>query len=328
MRLLLFILMSIFAAVQLHAQDSTEAFVYDPSQFEDASDTRKFCTQKVLNQTPTKLVGVGYEHNMKFRNKNPEGSTDIMRMGGLRTQINILAISTNKLLLMAGLTYWGTDIKTGDKQNQKSMRQVYSNRMDIEGLNLLLFKPLDQKHFIIAQANADASYITNDDLWRITRPSLTFYGSAIFGWKKGDYRMLGLGLSRTYRLGRPLIIPVLLFNQTFNDEWGIESLVPARAHLRYNVSNNTMLLAGYELEGQQYDLGNSSRFLQRGEIKPRLVLEQKLKGFFWLSAQLGYRINGRFDLTDRYDAQEEHVVFNNEWGAAPYFNLSINFVSP
>jgi hypothetical protein len=328
MRLFTLLLLALHFGAQLHAQDSTDAYVYDPSQFEDASNTRKFCTQKVLNQTPTKLVGIGYEHNLKFSNTNSEGKTDITYMGGLRTQINLLAISTNQLILMAGLTYWGAKIKTGDIQNQNTMRQVYSNRMDIEGLNLLLFKPLDQKHFIIAQINTDASYISNDDNWRLTKPSLTFYGSAIFGWKKGDYRMLGLGVSRTYRLGRPLFVPVLLYNQTFNDKWGIESLLPARAHLRYNVSNNTMLLAGYELEGQQFDLGNNSNFLQRGEIKPRLVWEQKLKGFFWLSAQLGYRINGRFNLTDRYDAQEKHEVFKNEWGASPYFNLSINFVSP
>ncbi len=328
MRQLVLIFLAILCCNQLYSQDSTDNSVYDPSQFEDASDSKKYCTQKVLNQTPTKLVSIGYEHNIGFQNSNVEGSSTIKHMGGVRSLVNILAISTNKLLLIAGASYWGSKIKASQHPGQSTMHQVYSNRMDIEGISLLLFKPIDQKHFIIAQANADASHIGTDNNWQLTKQSLTFYGSAIFGWKKGDYRMLGLGLSRTYRLGRPLIVPILLYNQTFNDHWGIESLLPARAHLRYNVSTNTILLGGYELEGQQFDLGNSNDFLQRGEIKPRLVFEQKLKGFFWLSAQLGYRINGRFNLVNRYDGQEKNEIFRNSWGASPYVNLSINFVSP
>jgi hypothetical protein len=89
-----------------------------------------------------------------------------------------------------------------------------------------------------------------------------------------------------------------------------------------------MLLAGYELEGQQFDLINNSNFLQRGEIKPRLMFEQKLKGFFWLSAQVGYRINGRFNLVNKYDGQEKNEIFINSWGNSPYINIGINFVSP
>lgn len=317
----------ILSLESLNAQDSTDVSIYDPSQFEDASDAKKYCTQKVLNQSPTKLIGVGYEHNFRFENKNIEGSATIRNMGGVRTILNILTISTNRLVLMAGTSYWGSRMNVIENNPQPTMKQVYKNGMDIEGINLLMFKPLDQKHFLIAQANADASTIGSDERWQLTKSAITIYGSAIYGWKKGDYRMMGVGASRTYRMGRPIVVPVILYNQTFNDRWGVESLLPARAHLRYNASANTMLLAGYELEGQQFDLKDNTKFLQRGEIKPRLVLEQKLKGSFWLSAQLGYRFNGRFELVDRYDGQEQNLYFTNTWGGSPYVNLSINFVS-
>lgn len=326
-KILLFSLFAL-ASANVYSQDSTSVDAFDPSQYEDGADNKKYCTQKVLNQTPSRQISIGYEHNFGFDYTTQGTQHRILRMGGVRTAINILAISTNKLIVSAGLTYWGTRIQPEHAIAQPDMYQIQKNGMHIEGLNVLVFKPLNEKHFIIAQANADASYISNDDTWRLTRPSITAYGSVLFGWKKGDYRMAALGVSHTYRLGRPIIVPIFLYNKTFNDRWGIEALLPARAHVRYNFSTNSMLLGGYELEGQQYDLGNNPNFLQRGEIKPRLMLEQRIKGFLWFSAQLGYRINGRFNLVNKYDGQEQNEILKNDWGASPYFNLSLNFVTP
>jgi hypothetical protein len=312
----------------LHAQDTSNTEIFDASLYMDATNEQKFCTQKVINQTPTKLISIGYEHNLGFKNEAPSGSYQLSSMGGLRTSLSILAFSTNKLIVSLGASYWGTKIQPSTGSTNQSLSQVYQNRMDIEGLNALVFKPLNERHFIIVQANADAAHIGMNNTFHLSRESLTFYGSALFGWKKGDYSMFGIGASRTYRMGRPIIVPIVLYNKTFNEQWGIETLLPARAHLRYNFSPNRMLLMGYELEGQQYALEANNQFLQRGEIKPRLVFEQKLIGFFWLSAQAGYRINGRFNFVNQYDGQEEDEVFVNKWGGSPFFNLSINFVSP
>lgn len=310
------------------SQDSTSFEVFDPSQYEDGAGTKKYCTQKVLNQVPTKLIGFGYEHNFSSVNSNIDGKTKINSMGGFRATASILAISKNQLIVSIGANYWGSKVHTNGVPVNSSMKQIFGNRMDNLGFNILVFRPLDEKHFLIGQINIDASLIGLNGNINPGLSSLTYFGSAIYGWKKSDYRMLGLGLSRTYRLGRPLIVPILLYNQTFNDKWGVETLLPARAHLRYNLSTNTILLVGYELEGQQFDLSTNDIFLQRGEIKPRFILEQKLKGFFWLSAQLGYRINGRFNLVDKYNGKGSDEILVNNWGGAPYFNISLNFVSP
>jgi hypothetical protein len=303
--------------------------VFDPNEYEDGSDNKKFCTQKVLNQTPTKLFGIGYEHNLGFTsNSIIDAQHQINSMGGLRLNTSLLAISKNNLIVSLGLSSWSSKIRSNYIPTSTSMQQVYANGMDVESFNALVFKPLDEKHFIIAQGNVDMATIDNQGDWAFSKSGMTFYGSVLYGWKKGDYRMWAIGASRTYRLGRPLIVPIVLYNRTFNEQWGVECLFPARAHVRYNFSTNSMLLAGYELEGQQFDLINNSNFLQRGEIKPRLMFEQKLKGFFWLSAQVGYRINGRFNLVNKYDGQEKNEIFINSWGNSPYINIGINFVSP
>jgi hypothetical protein len=314
----------------LRAQDDE---VFNPDDYNDASTVKKYCTQKTLNQTPTKLIGLGFEMNSGFKNNNPTHAQSFSGMGGLRAQANFLVISTNKLIISAGGTYWGTKFFTKDPiaLSPDDMNQLYKNNIYNLGANATMFKPLDEKHFIIVQGNIESAFTPDAGKIDNIKKSIYYYASAFYGWKKGDYRMIGVGISRTYRLGRPdpVVIPVLLYNRTFNDHWGIEAIFPARAHVRYNFSTNSMLLGGFELEGQQVDLVNSNNFLQRGEIKPRLVFEQRLKGFFWLSLQAGYRVNGRFNLVDEYNGdQEVNEIFKNNWGGSPYVNFSINFVSP
>lgn len=328
MKKVLPVLLLLALHLPVFAQDTLVSEAFDPNEYADASNTRNYCTQKVLNQMPTKQFSLGYEVNAPFQNANLGGTQRIFPLGGLRASANFLAISTNRLILSVGASYWGVRAHTNRLSTLTAFNQLYTNRMDLTGLNALAFKPLNEKHFLIVQANADLSHIGRSNNFGFSREALTFYGSALFGWKKNDYRMLGIGLSRSYRLGRPILVPVLLYNKTFNDHWGIEALLPARGHVRYNFSTNSLLAAGFELEGQQYHLQGSSLFLQRGEIKPRIVFEKKLIGFFWLSAQLGYRINGRFNLVNRYDGTEANEVWLNNWGNSPYVNISINLVTP
>jgi hypothetical protein len=45
-------------------QDTTDLMDY--SQFGDAEGVKRFCNQKVLNQTPTRIVSLGYEYQGGF----------------------------------------------------------------------------------------------------------------------------------------------------------------------------------------------------------------------------------------------------------------------
>jgi hypothetical protein len=61
------------------------------------------------------MIGIAYEYQLGFTNTPdaPGAVKDkINGIGGLRTQINLLAISTNKLILNIGTTYWGSRVRT------------------------------------------------------------------------------------------------------------------------------------------------------------------------------------------------------------------------
>jgi hypothetical protein len=202
------------------------------------------------------------------------------------------------------------------------------------GAQTTIFKPFNSKHFLIIQAQADLSgnYLGINEL---SGKHLTLAGSAVFGWKRSDNLLYGFGVSRTYRGGEAIIVPVALFNRTFNPCWGLEIALPAKAMVRYNFSPSSMILAGFEIEGNTFYMGrdtSSARrdvWLRRGEVKPRISLEQKLSGFVWLSLQAGVRYSYRLELWDSKDpSSNDQILWSHKAGLPFYANIAINLVSP
>lgn len=341
--LLLAILMGNFCAAfaQVDSADSE-----DYSQYGDQVEVKRFATQKVLNLSATKLISIGYEmqtaHTMDVAT-GTNAYSQFYRVGqasGPRVMVNFPVVSTDRLIFNLGGQYWGTFYTMEPASTTASLKSPasYLNRYMMHSVGIIssVFKPLNEKNFLILQLGADFNAAFPGNGNAVTGEAVTVSGTALYGWKPNDRKMWGLGVARTYRMGRPIIVPVLMWNQTFNAKWGTEIALPAKGFLRRNISPSNMLLLGYELEGNQYMLpgaglsNNSSAplWLQRGEIKPRLQWEKQLKNFIWLSAQAGVRINGRFNFTNKYNGQESDEVFRTALGTPFYFNIGINLVSP
>ncbi len=320
-------------------------------EFGDADDRKikTYCTQKVLYLSPTKLISVGYEQQGRLPltsafvypvvgsapdNIPRQTNRTFNSYGGIRLALNTPVISRSNFILNLGLTYWNTrSVVAASKQT--ALWEGLQPGIRSTGLSLTAYKPLDNRHFLLLQANADANgtYRTFNDF---DTKALTLSGTAVYGWKRDDNFMWGLGITRTYRGGNLLHIPVLLYNRTFSPKWGVEAIFPARANLRRSFGTNSLLLLGYELEGNVYYLGRantathqSDLFLRRSEIKPRITYERKLAGFVWLSVQAGMAVNWRFNVfSTQNPARSETPVFTNTLANAPYCNVSINLVSP
>lgn len=320
----------------------TKSEEIDFDSFGDADNKkiRTFCTQKVNYLSPTKLISVGYETQLPFHltstiddptaaRTNFTSDTHVNSFGGLRVALNAPVISKSNFILNLGLTFWDTQVALENPARSVLFPKISS--LSSTGVNVTAFKPLDDKHFIIFQANADLSG-NYANLGGQTSKATTYSGTGIYGWKKSDNLMWGLGLTRTYRAGQLLHIPVVFYNRTFSPKWGIESIFPAKLTLRRNFSPTSYLMLGYEIEGNTFYLGqvsSSDVFLRRGELKPRITFETKLTGFIWLSAQAGLRYNWRFDaFKTQNPTANETPFFSNKLGNPLYFNVSINLVSP
>ena len=344
----------------------------DYSQYDNldfaADGARRFCSPKIEGLSPAKLISIGYDFQMGYNVKADSlrsnqtalssnaivlpQSAQVLRSHGLRIAANIPIISKTHLVWQLGANYWEQryDFEMPDPLKNPLLSSLQQNGLRTMGLNTTVFKPLNDKQFILFQGSADYSGdYSFADLMPLNY--LKYSAALIWGKRPTEKKQWGIGIARTYRVGELNYIPVLLYNYTdAANKWGSEILFPARAHVRRTFNSRNMVFFGYELEGQSYRLWNSNPSyngvnlrndeleIRRGEIRLRLVYEFSLKGFVWMSVQAGYRLNYRFDVDRLISGKEIYRAFGlasdapyvmvNDLGNPFYVNVSFNLVSP
>lgn len=340
MKIFYSILFSSITFFSLAQTDSTEV-LEDYSNYGEVDGVKRFATQKVLNQTPAKIISLGYDYTGEFHMPGIRISESLSvtedkhvnQVDVFRAQLNIPVIATNKLIWQLGANYWGSKFQVMNPGVNSFANQLNQSSLLSAGINTTIFKPLNETNFIILQASADVNGLFTQES-KISSNALTLSATAIYGWKKSEKNMIGTGIARTYRAGRLMYIPVLFWNKTFNDKWGMELLIPAKGYVRYNINTSNMIQAGFELEGNQFSMPIPSTqtgqfYIQRGEFKPRIMWDKKITGFLWFSAQVGLRYNYRFDVMNKYDGKEDSErYFSSKLGNPLFVNFSLNFVSP
>lgn len=346
---------SFFAKAQVDTGDVIEPEEeFSMDGFEEADDTviKKYCNNKITNLNPTTLIGLSYDFmfGAELESVNPEESdstfsytSPIGLNHGVRLDANIPLVSKSNIILNATFSYWESryDFDEIDPRDPLAV-SLSNNPLRTTTLGILAFKPLDEKRFLIFQAatslNGNYSLGTYD--FGEVEPDfgkMKYTASLLYGWKFSDDQNLAIGVTRTYRGGRLLHIPIFLWNKTFNNKWGMELLLPARGALRYNFSAKSSLNFGYELEGQSYLLQNSpgretfatnNYELLKSEIRGRIELNKALSSFIRLNLQAGVAPAYRFGLDSEASASSDNEVSIGSLGLPMYFRIGLNFVSP
>ncbi|MFN5621248.1 MAG: hypothetical protein ACK478_08090 [Flavobacteriales bacterium] len=340
-----------FAQTDSTATEEEDFSMYENLDFADAG-AKRFCTPKVFDLTPAKLIWLGFDHQGAFGvdygaasdTAWTSGTGKFSGAGGLRFGANIPVISKTNVVWQLGFNYARAAFNGEGESNVNSLdATLRSNGLTTAGINTTLFKPLGEEKFIIAQGAADLNgdyYLDNFTPLKYTRYS----AAVIYGKKKSDRKMIGFGLSRTYRAGDLNYIPVMLLNWTApSRKWGVEMLAPARANIRKTISARNILLFGYELEGNSYrvlrgDASNPIGYeLRRSELRFRAVWETSMYQFIWMSLQAGYRYGYSFNLDSFAPSDKEFFrgffgdqpfAQENEYKGTWYAQLSVNLVSP
>jgi hypothetical protein len=339
------------------AADDEDYSQYDDLGFADAK-AKRFCSQKILDQSPTRFISVMWDaqgaYTVRFSPLGtwPEDADAPVAeqgratyTGGLRMQANIPVVSRNSIIWQMGANYWDTRYSISPTFTTAAsaglMRELEDRGLRTLGLNTTIFKPLNETQFLIFQGSADLSgdYFLDEPQGL---EYLRYSAAAVWGKRKHDRLQWGVGLSRTYRVGAMNYIPVVMYNYTaVNRKWGTEILFPARAHYRRTFNPRSLLLAGYELEGQSYRIAalstaDNSLEIRRGELRLRLDHQRQLKGFIWLSVQAGYRYDWTFDADELPGGREffrgffgtQRFAMLNNLGGALYGQVGIHLVSP
>lgn len=339
-------------------QDDEDEYDFANATFSDTTKVKTYANPKIIGLSPQRFVSLGWDYQGPYtfessqigsfaKDENPEpfekgrfNSTQ-----GLRVGVMVPVISKTRFLWQMQANYWNINYNytQGASTNQSSLLGAILNNTGLTNTNFIntFYLPLDDKKFILVQGQADLSGNYSFDKFQ-SLEFLRYSGAILWGKRPHDRKQWAIGISRTYRVGNMNYIPVVMYNYTSADKkWGTEILFPARAHYRRTFNARNMLLAGYELEGQSYrisDLSTSVRSfeIRRGELRARLDYQAQLYGFFWISLQAGVRYDWSFDADFLPDNQEffrgffgdQPFAMKNNLGLAPYFNVSINFVSP
>lgn len=329
-------------------EKDTVAVEEDFSQYADAEladGTRRFCTSKIFDQSPNKLISLGYDfqggHTMTSGTFGgaPASTFRTNSVQGIRIAANFPIVSKTNILINLGANFWESNYVIENASTHPMTQALNDRGLKTTGISATIFKPFNEVNYLFFQGTADL----NGDYTLPEFQSLAYTrysATVIYGWKKHDRLMYGFGLTRTYRVGEQRYIPVFLYNYTFpSRKWGIESVFPARGNLRRTINTRTLAFFGYELEGQTYRMaalkgvnGLMDPELRRSELRIRFTFEKSIKNFIWVSAQVGMRYNWRFNLDEgdikRGFGSDLPYSLDNTLSNSFYFNLSLNLVSP
>lgn len=355
------------------AQDEDDE---DYGSYGTESGVKRYCTPKVIGLSPQRLVTVGYDfaapHDITASAIGDlSGQTgNVNNYMGLYLGANLPVISTHKFLMNIGMNYVGSNFSFANDSLSNPFLQSLNGGIRTFGLNTTIFKPLNEKHYLLGffagDYNGDYNFNRFQDISYLKATVV-----AVFGWKFHERFQFGFGATQTYRAGEKSFLPVIHYNFTSkNDKWGIEALLPARMHYRYAFTRRDLLLAGFEVVGNSYHLANiNNRYpeqvnipgynpngieFRRSEVRFRLEYFKQLSDFFpnsnksdatkvkskigamadfiWLSIQAGYIYAYRFNVDSDNDyrsfGSDKPYIMENQMKPTPYFQISLNLVSP
>ncbi|MFD3001374.1 DUF6268 family outer membrane beta-barrel protein [Pontibacter toksunensis] len=201
------------------------------------------------------------------------------------------------------------------------------------GLQFAFLHSLNERNFYLIRVKGELNGDYTRDNINIT-DYLKATVDVAYGWKKSPDFSIGIGAQWGYTFGRQRVLPGVLYNRTFNQNWGVESIFPANVRFRHNANEKTLFYVGYRLEGASYDIFADRTVLaqfdevelRRTDIKGLLRMEREIYDFLWFAVEGGYRRYYRHRLFDDVGSTDELIT--NDLSGAGYVAVELFLVPP
>lgn len=240
------------------------------------------------------------------------------------------------LKLALGLNYFVEEYRF---ENTNELDYPLYQRLEDKSLkrlsgNLYMVKPFRSNKYILARGSISLNGdYTSDNLPRsdFLRGSL----SVLYGVKKNSSMAYAFGIAGGYNLGRRSIIPIFAYSKTFNQHWGLDLTLPARAQLRYTANRKNIFYLKTEIHGSNYNIqlqGDSTQsftsyHLEKSELRYLVTYEREIHDWLWFGAEAGMRSNFELSLTEVKGLQRD-LLIQNKLNEAFLFNISFFIVPP
>ncbi|PVY44114.1 DUF6268 family outer membrane beta-barrel protein [Pontibacter virosus] len=304
--------------------------------------TKEYASPGVRGMGKSRGIVIGYERlpqfDMESESDNPEvgnGRARVRRHNKffVRALAPVMNKPNSKLILGIDHKFEEFNFENVSPASYSLYRNLEDKNLKSLGLQLAFLHSFDEVRFMLVRAKGELNGDYTRDNVNVSDYLKTTVDMA-YGWKRTPDFAWGVGLQLGYTFGRQRIYPGIMYNRTFNDRWGVESIFPANLRVRYNVSEKTLLYTGYRIEGASYNLYASepplSQFndieLRRTDIKGLLRLEQEIYDFLWFAVEGGFRQYYRHRAFDVVGSRDELIT--NTLKGAGYIGIELYAVPP
>lgn len=262
-------------------------------------------------------------------------ASDVARVDRIKGKIKIPLVNAVDLKVLLGYEYARETFhfnRIGYYQ-QDVFLSLHDNPLHTNKYSLYITKSFDDKYY--AGLRLRTSYRgDHEKMINFDGRYATYSALAAFGIKPRDDLEYGFGLTYSRGFFNTTLLPFGIYNQTFNDKWGIETVLPVSIMMRYNFAPKSLLLFGVEYQSKSYsvDIYQQAKrdeapvpyHFRHAEIAWKATYDEHLFSWVWFTAEAGYQIplNSRFDNT-----QDATSNFRTRTTPQPFFNVGF-FVSP
>lgn len=334
-----FLTLFVLAVFQAKAQQITST----DEVFLELANEVHLCKPGVTNQSKGKGVLFQYGINSGFDleplsiNKEVVSVAKVDFLRSLRTVVRLPLLNKPGLKLLLGYEYSNQQYRFESlgKTNQALFANLDQRRLNTNKFSLYFSKSFNEKTYAIFRLRA--SYRGNYSGTKgFNNNYATYNAFGLLGVKPKEDLEWGLGLGYSVSFAGNNVVPFAIYNQTFNDRWGIEAILPLMINGRYNFSDNNILLFGVEFKNKNYalDLSGSnlesrsstvnSYHFRTTSINPNISLDKKLFPWIWLNVKVGYQIPIQTEFDHAFDTSNSFRV--RQTGSA-FFRIGL-FVSP
>ncbi len=299
-----------------------------------------FCVPGVVGLPRSKGIVIKREvvRNYSIRSSSEEefgnAEADVIRNRRYSFKVRFPLVLKDNIKIAGGIKYFFEEFNF--ENLQPAGYSFYQNLEDKSlksfRTDLFVMKPTRTNKYFLLRVSAGL----NGDYTAENTPNsnfLRFSIAPLIGWKRNEFVSYAFGAGYSYSFGRRRIFPILVYNKTFNSQWGIESVLPAEAKLRYNSLNQkNYLYLKAELDGANYglrlgDQDNEITYLEKSEVRFLLSWEREIHDWLWFGIESGFRTNIDFDLTDSPTLRSDRLI-ENRLNIAFTYGFSLFVVPP
>ena len=259
----------------------------------------------VRNDSPSKGLEVIYGVRPGFDLGDSEtvGTQPISHFDNLTVKLKIPVVYKPKdFKAVIGVAYnYEKYLLDNDAAVDVFYRELDNDALKSVRATAYLAKMFDSKIYTVLRLEAAYNgnydkFVNYDEQYRILRAAL------IVGYKPSADTEYGFGgfVNNTFR--RTTVWPILMFNKTFNDKWGFESVIPVRLLLRYNQNEGSLFYFGTEFASREHSLDilnsfgleevrETNIYFRRQSVQLNVEWQKQITGWVWFKAKAGFNYN-------------------------------------